>query len=637
MRARAAGLGLLVAVAGLAAASRGQPPRIVDEPAVTGIVLGPDGAPVPGDVVVVGIGTTTIDRAGRFRVGQARPGAYDLLVNSPGLRPYRLRITIPPSKALRLPVLRLVPAAYCRVRLVSPTGEPIAMPRLRCLSFDVSGKPMRAWPGDCAIGPADDGAVTIGPLPQGILAVAVNAPLFAQTRLPDLNDGDAARTLDGGTVVIQQPGAVLHVDVTDGTGAPVPHHDVFLDDARPRSPLLLQPVRTNEQGRATFEHLGPGRYLAWAAVPELCGPVRLAAGRVVALSGSGTTDTPIVVGGRATFRIASPLGPIGGVFIAASPNLPRQPSPFGYRPSAPACRGATDADGRVTLSSFPPGPARVDVFMANSTYVRQADVPPDGRDASIAVPDGVLAVHVVDAERNEPLAGAAVTWIGGGGRVEATATATGDALLEGVGTIGGTLTVSAPQYEAVQERLAEVPPLLHTVALVPAPPPASVRVRVMTAEGAPLPNASVALMPTSPAAVWRVAGTDAAGIVTFTDVPAGSVQLMAMAEGSMATMVRLARPSADEVVLRLSRGYRVIADVKFPAAGGRQLVRVINDAGVSIEDLLDVESDRAVDPPGRVSLGPLAPGTYAIVFEGSGGRTRQPIRIIDGDVGIVIR
>ena len=79
----------------------------------------------------------------------------------------------------------------------------------------------RSGLGDRNSDPADsDGAVTIGPLPRGIaMTVAVDMPLFAQTRLPDVNFGDAAK-MDAGTIAVQQPGAVLHVDLLDGSGGP---------------------------------------------------------------------------------------------------------------------------------------------------------------------------------------------------------------------------------------------------------------------------------------------------------------------------------------------------------------------------------------------------------------------------------
>jgi hypothetical protein len=35
-----------------------------------------------------------------------------------------------------------------------------------------------------------------------------------------------------------------------------------------------------------------------------------------------------------------------------------------------------------------------------------------------------------------------------------------------------------------------------------------------------------------------------------------------------------------------------------------------------MDDVLDGESDRRVEPPGRLSLGSLAPGTYVIELQG---------------------
>jgi hypothetical protein len=48
--------------------------------------------------------------------------------------------------------------------------------------------------------------------------------------------------------------------------------------------------------------------------------------------------------------------------------------------------------------------------------------------------------------------------------------------------------------------------------------------------------------------------------------------------------------------------------------------------------LLDIASDRGVEPPGRLSLGPLPPGEYVIELYGSGGRRQERVRIIDRDV-----
>jgi len=207
------------------AATGAQPQSLVDESGVTGYVLAPDGTPASSGTVVGQSGffstTASIDSNGRFRVVPTRSGSYLFLVSVPGLAPYCVAVTVPNSRSLRLPVIRLAAGAYYRVRLVSPAGEPIIAPQLRRRLFDASGKQIVDGLGDRNSDPADsDGAVTIGPLPRGIaMTVAVDTPLFAQTRLPDVNFGDAAK-MDAGTIAVQQPGAVLHVDLLDGSGGP---------------------------------------------------------------------------------------------------------------------------------------------------------------------------------------------------------------------------------------------------------------------------------------------------------------------------------------------------------------------------------------------------------------------------------
>jgi hypothetical protein len=77
--------------------------------------------------------------------------------------------------------------------------------------------------------------------------------------------------------------------------------------------------------------------------------------------------------------------------------------------------------------------------------------------------------------------------------------------------------------------------------------------------------------------------------------------------------------------------------VQLPAAAGPQLVRVMNERNRSMDDVLDGDSDRRLDPPGRLSLGPLAPGSYVIELQGTDGRRQERIRIVDRDVEMAIR
>ena len=559
MRALAASL-LLLLVDALtcpyaAMSARPQPPP---EPlGVTGQVLAPDGTPVSDATVRSQSGfasaTSNIEAEGRFRFLPARPGFEQVLIAAPGFAPFRIDIVVPPSRSLRLPPIRLDRGAFFRVRLVSAEGEPIIAPQLRRRMFDAGGRPMfDGFEDRSAIAIDDEGAITIGPLPRGVLTSAVDMPLFARTRLADANVADSSKVVDGGTVTIQQPGAVLHVDLVDGTGAAVPDHEVRLEDARPRSPLVIDPARTNRQGRVTFERLAAGRYRVWTTASDRCPGAWVATSRDVLVPVNKTIEVPVVIGGRAKFRITSPLGPAAAVLVSASPDVPAPPAPFASRVPTVGCRAMTDADGRVGLSVFPPGPAHVQVQKGGSTYVRPVEVPSDGREVAIAIPDGLLPVRVLN-EKSEPITGAAIAWTGGGARIEAMAMATGDALLEGVGTAGGTLTVSARGYRQAEQQFAEPPGILYTIALVPLPPPAVLRARVVTSAHEPLPNAVVEMVVADPGVVPRVAATDAKGVVTFGDLPAGSMELIVSAEGFATATMRLAKDAIGDVVVTLRR------------------------------------------------------------------------------------
>jgi hypothetical protein len=623
-----------------------------DEPGIYGYVLAPGGVPVSGGTVAylsfAASASILIDGIGRFRIPVDRAGLYRVTVSVPGFAPCQFRVTVPASRMLRLPVIHLEPATYFRVRFVSPTGESITSPTIRRRSFDGSGAPILDAPDASSIEVDGDGATRIGPLPHGITALAFDMPIFAQTRVPNFSVTGADTLLDGGTIVVQ-PGTTLQVDLLDASGMPVADHFVLLEDVLPLSPLQFPwPVQTNAQGRVTFERLAAGRYRVRTGAVGRCVTQDLSLSRTVTASGTGTVNTRIVVAGKATFRISLPGGPVKGMVVSATPDNPASASPMLLlgrgAPSLIAlsltttrCRGTTDADGRVTLTSFPPGASDIAVHFANSLYVRRVEVPIGGGEVAVSVPDGFMPVRVINAVKHQPVPRAFVTWtIEGGGRSEATTTIIGDALLEGVGTRPGILTVTAPGFQPAEERLPEPPGILHDVALVPLPD-TSLRVSVVTASGVALPNAVVEVAPQN--SLWppQLAVTDAKGSVTFPDAPASALRVMAIANGYVASTKRIAQDNQAGTVMTLTPGYRALVSVELPATSGPLLVRVLSDAARPMDTLLDGVSDRGIEPPGRLSLGPLPPGEYVIELRGAREQRQESIKILDRDVVATFR
>ncbi len=557
----------LVLLALLALPTALAPQGRADEPGIFGYALGPGDAPVSaGTVAYMTFGasaSTTVDSAGRFRIPVDRAGVFRVSVSVPGFAPYPFTATAPASKTLRLPAIHLQPATYFHARFVSAAGEPIVSPVLRRRSFDGSLAPIFEAQDATSVEFESDGAIRMGPLPHGVTALAIDTPAFAQTRLANVTVTGADALIDGGTIVVQ-PGATLHVDLLDASGRPVPNQFVLLEDVRPLSPLQLPLLRTNAEGRVTFDRLAPGLYRVRTATVERCVSQTLPVVRTVTVPAAGETDARIVVAGRATFRISSPTGPVKGLIVSVGPDNPAQATPMLVSGrGAPSlielpldrtrCRGTTDADGTVTLTAFPPGPADVAVHFANSMYVRQIAVPVGGREVGVSVPDGFLPVRVVNAAKNEPVARASITWTAGGGRSVAVSTIIGEALLEGVGIGPGILKVTAPGFQPAEEPLPEPPGIIHDVALVPLPE-TSLPVRVMTASGEPLANAIVEVAPANPLFAPQFAATDAKGDVTFPNAPPGTLRVIVNAQGYAASTVQVPQDNRTGVVLTLTPG-----------------------------------------------------------------------------------
>ena len=123
----------------------------------------------------------------------------------------------------------------------------------------------------------------------------------------------------------------------------------------------------------------------------------------------------------------------------------------------------------------------------------------------------------------------------------------------------------------------------------------------------------------------------------FPDVPAGILRVTALANGYVASTLRISQENRAGAVLTLSPGYRAVVSVELPATSGSLLVRVLNDAGQTMDALLDGASDRGTEPLGRLSLGPLPPGNYVIELRGAREQRQERIRIVDRDVVATFR
>jgi hypothetical protein len=155
--------------------------------------------------------------------------------------------------------------------------------------------------------------------------------------------------------------------------------------------------------------------------------------------------------------------------------------------------------------------------------------------------------------------------------------------------------------------------------------------------GDALPNAVVEVDPENRLDAPLLAVTDAKGIVAFPDAPVGSLRVTATAHGWVTASRRVSQDNRADAVLTLTPGYRAAVSVEIPATTGPQLVRVLDAAGRTMDAMLDSVSDRGIEPPDRLSLGPLPPGDYVIELRGAREQRQERIRIVDRDVVATVR
>lgn len=530
--------------------------------AITAVVLSPEGAPVSSGTAALVTSptnriTANIGRDGRFRVVPDNAGRQLLVISVAGFAPYRAMVDVPRSRAMALPDIQLLQATYYRVRLVSPDGEPIGL-GIRWFSLDADDETITDSLQHTSQQIDAEGTASIGPLPLGRTMFAFDRAPFAQTRLRDAIVNGTQPFIEGGTFTIR-PASRLQVDIVDAKGVAVKEHLVWIEDAIQPSPLrFFQPVKTDDAGHALFDRLAPGRYRVWTRMDDRCRNRFLSITRLVQTSSGGLAHTRMVIDGQAAVRITTPVGPLLGRSVSMAPDAPDQAP---WQPQMPGmrrviltqmtarCDGVTNSDGQVKLAPFPPGPTQLSVELFNSKYFSRVEIPENGGEITLAIPDGLIPVKVLVGGSKKPMPEAKVIWDGNGGHVEATTTANGDALLEAVGAGSGRITVSANGYQTLEGSFSEAPETLQEVMLT-ALRPDRITITVTAEDGGAVPNAVVELQTTRPGDPIKFAATEN-GRVTFSQLPPGVVHMRIHAEGFIDATARVdAEISAVNVSLK---------------------------------------------------------------------------------------
>jgi hypothetical protein len=554
---------LLAAVALFAAAGA----QTANDAGIRGYVFTHQDQPVRSGGIVVQTAqpastiNATIDESGYFRVITSAAGLHQLSIAVPGFATHRVDVIVPRSRSVNLPPIRLAMPTYFHARFVNGDGDTIVSPRLRIRAADDNSFGFGRMIDALALSSIEsDGSITVGPLPRGVLALAVDTPGLAQTRLPDITVTGEESLIERGTIAIQ-PGSLLEVDVVDLVGTPIANHLVTIDDVRPSSPLSFLPARTDRQGRATFDRLAAGDYRVGTAMINHCNNSQpLSVVRTVRLSGSGVSRARLVLGGQAAVRVLTSFGPVGGAPVAVTPGRGEHiDARTRFMPGtrmmlSASCGGSTNADGLVTFTNIPSGPFTVEVRRVNSTFVSHVEFRGDGRETSILIPDGLLSLRVVSAVDGRPIGSARVTWSGAGYRVMATATGNGEVLLEGVGEGAGSVNVYAPGFV---DATAQVAPASAPIEIAVAPLPRSLRqVRVVAKSGEPIEHAIVELFPPTVLDIGVIGVTDANGTIVFTSVPARDTRARVSAEGYLPAAITLRADSDASLVVALAAAPR---------------------------------------------------------------------------------
>lgn len=572
-----------------------------------------------------------------------------------------LEINIEAGQVLRLPPTILRRGVRVTAQLMDAlTGEPIANPQVFRESNELSGFDVREMRrGSAPYVGGRDGRIAIEGLPYGVVRLALDTPPYARTRIAELEAVEAASEIDLGTLNIGR-GATLHLFVRDREDDPRPNTLVRLDQGPGISPVKEVAERTDEEGRALLDRLGPGRYrVRVGSTGYANGPPELAC-EWFTVEGGGDVRKDIVVGGvDVRLAVASGDAPLAHHNVSITADVPPSEqrgavasisSAAGVRllnaPFRPVARGATDAEGRVTLRDVHIGPSRLSVsFSGNVTWSSPLAVPERSLDLTVIVPDTSATMLVRDERTLEAVRAVSVAWNGGGGvNVQSfQPAADGTVTLSGLPNGAGKLTVSSSlSYETFVLSL-ETPASIPTEVLLKPIEPSTVHGQIVGDDGRPLKDASFEFIRTDPPA--RAFGTtkeDGAIDPPFGNPRPGPTLLVVRRAGYASYIRRdlVLRPGMNDLgSIQLQRGYRVKI-VAPDDAGSDPLsyrIRVLDGRGASVDAGLDDGSALGVASGGEASVGLLTTGTYTVELVAPQATKRASVNVRDADAEVTVR
>jgi hypothetical protein len=315
-------------------------------------------------------------------------------------------------------------------------------------------------------------------------------------------------------------------------------------------------------------------------------------------------------------------------------------------PFRPVVRGATDAEGRVTLRDVNVGPSRVSVnFPGTVTWSSPLDVPETSLDVTVIVSDTSATLLVRDERTLEVIRAVSVAWNGAGDiSVQSVQPAAdGTVTLPGLPDGAGKLTVSSSlPYETFVLAL-ETPAAIPTEVLLKPIEPSTVHGQIVGDDGRPLKDASFEFIRTDPPS--RAFGTTKEdGAI---DRPLGNPRpgptLLVVRRAGYASYIRrnlVLRPGMNDLgSIQLQRGYRVKIIAPDDAGSDPQpyRIRVLDARGAAVDAGLDDASALGVASGGEASVGLLAPGTYTVELVAPQATKRASVTVRDGDAEAFVK